>query len=338
MTDAERSRHRVGLRFGVAAYGLWGLFPLYWPLVEPAGPLEILASRMLWSLVCITVILAAKRHWSWISALRQQPRKIALLGCASLMVTVNWGTYIWAVNSGHVVESSLGYFINPLVTILFGVLLLHERLRPAQWCAVAVGGVAILELAVGYGRLPWISLVLAFTFGSYGLLKKVAGVAAVESMAVEGAFQFLPALVYLVWLQSAHKAVFGHAPWHVTLLLAAGGLVTIAPLLCFAASANRLPLSLLGLLQFMTPTLQLACGIFVAHETVPGLEWIGFAIVWVALALLTYDGLRQARRSAGRRRSDAAAGQGISIPRARSAAEIEMITESGDRAVESPTA
>jgi chloramphenicol-sensitive protein RarD len=319
MTDAEGARHRAGLRFGLAAYGMWGLFPLYWPLVRPAGSLEILASRMVWSLVCVAVILATRRHWSWIPLLRREPRKIALLGCASLAVTINWGTYIWAVNANHVVDASLGYFINPLVTILFGVVLLRERLRPAQWCAVGIGAAAIVELAIGDGRLPWISLILAFSFGSYGLIKKVAAVPAIESMAVESAFQFLPALAYLIYLQAAGRAVFGHAPWHVTVLLAGAGLVTVVPLIWFAAGAIRLPLSTMGLLQFLTPILQLLCGVFVAHETVPGTEWIGFAIVWLALAVLTYDGLRQARATAERRSAERASDEVVeAMPGARS--------------------
>jgi chloramphenicol-sensitive protein RarD len=297
MTPPAGHDERKGLIFGLAAYGLWGLFPLYWPLLKPASPTEILANRMAWSLLVVVTILAVKRNWSWIAELRHSPRKALLLLAAATLISVNWGTYISAVNHGHIVETSLGYFINPLVTVVFGVLILRERLRPLQWVAVAIGAAAIIELVIGYGHLPWIALILAFSFGSYGLLKKLAGIPAAESMAIETAYQFLPALAYLAFLQSQGTAAFGHVHWPVTILLACCGLVTVIPLLLFTAAANRLPLSTIGLLQFLAPILQLAVGVLVAHETVPGTEWIGFSIVWIALALLTYDSLRQVRRS-----------------------------------------
>lgn len=298
---APVTERRRGLIFGFGAYGIWGLFPLYWPLLEPAGAGEILASRMVWSLVSVVLVLAAIRHWGWVGPLLRSPRNMLLLLGASACITVNWGTYIWAVNAGHVIDAALGYFLNPLVTVLFGVLILHERLRRAQWLAVGIGAVAVLELALAAGRLPWIALVLACSFGTYGLLKKLAAVPALESMAVESGYQFLPALGYLIYLQVAGTAVYGHAAWHVTFLLTLAGAVTLVPLLLFAGATNRLPLSTIGLLQFLTPVLQLLCGVLVNHETAPGSEWIGFGIVWVALAVLTADGLRQAgaTRAAG---------------------------------------
>lgn len=265
MTRPDGQESRKGLIFGLAAYGMWGLFPLYWPLLKPAGATEILAHRMAWSLLVVIVVLAVRRNWSWIGQLRHSPVKILLLAAAAVVVSVNWGVYIWAVNKGSVVETSLGYFINPLVTVLFGVLILRERLRPLQWAAVAVGAAAIAELVVGYRHLPWIALILAFSFGSYGLFKKLAGVPAAQSMAVETSVQFLPALGYLAFLQAQGTAAFGHVHWTVTVLLACSGLVTVIPLMCFAAAANRLPLSSIGLLQFLTPILQLSCGVFVAH-------------------------------------------------------------------------
>ncbi len=311
MTAVHGSDERKGLIFGLAAYGLWGLFPLYWPLLKPASATEILAHRMAWSLIVVAALLAAKRNWSWIGQVRRSPAKALLLLGAASVVSVNWGTYIWAVNRGQIVETSLGYFINPLVTVLFGVLILHERLRPLQWAAVAVGAAAIVELVAGYGHVPWIALILAFSFGSYGLFKKLASVPAVESMATETGFQFLPALGYLAFLQAHGTATFGHTSWPVTVLLACCGLVTVIPLLCFAAAANRLPLSTMGLLQFLAPILQLSCGVFIAHETVPGSEWGGFGLVWIALALLSYDSLRQARRS---RDSKPSAPQPVRVP------------------------
>lgn len=297
MTPAHSQDERKGLIFGLAAYGLWGMFPLYWPLLKPASATEILANRMAWSLVVVAVLLAAKHNWSWIGRLRKTPAKALLLLGAATVVSVNWGVYIWAVNRGEIVETSLGYFINPLVTVLFGVLILHERLRPLQWTAVAIGAAAIVELVVGYGHVPWIALILAATFGSYGLFKKLAKVPAVESMATETGYQFLPAVGYLAFLQTQGTATFGHTHWTVTVLLACCGLITVIPLLCFAAAANRLPLSTMGLLQFLAPILQLSCGVFIAHEKVPGSEWGGFGIVWIALSLLTYDSLRHVRRS-----------------------------------------
>ncbi len=288
------TERRRGLIFGFGAYGIWGLFPLYWPLLEPAGAGEILACRMAWSLVTVVLVLASRRRWDWVGPLLRSRRAMLLLLGASFCICVNWWTYIWAVNSGHVIDASLGYFLNPLVTVLFGVLILHERLRTTQWVAVGIGAAAVLELAFGAGHLPWIALVLACSFGTYGLLKKLAAVPALESMAIESGYQFLPALGFLIYLQVSGHAVYGHAAWHVTLLLTIAGAVTLAPLLLFAGATNRLPLSLIGLLQFLTPILQLLCGVLVNHETAPGSEWVGFGIVWVALTVLSWDGLRQA--------------------------------------------
>lgn len=313
MTPAPHQDERKGLIFGLVAYALWGLFPLYWPLLKPASATEILAHRMAWSLLVVGVILAARRNRTWIGELRKTPKKALLLLVAATVISVNWGVYIWAVNRNQVVETSLGYFINPLVTVLFGVLILRERLRPLQWTAVAIGAAAIAELVLSYGHVPWVALILAFSFGSYGLFKKLASVPAVESMAAETGFQFLPALGYLAFLQAQGTATFGHTRWSVTVLLACCGLVTVIPLLCFAAAANRLPLSTMGLLQFLAPILQLSCGVFIAHETVPGTEWIGFAIVWVALTLLTYDSLRHVRKTAKIRARQAVAAPAMSL-------------------------
>jgi len=288
------TERRRGLVYGFGAYGIWGLFPLYWPLLEPAGAGEILACRMVWSLVTVVLTLSFLRHWAWAGPLLRSRRAVLLLLGASVCICVNWGVYIWAVNSGHVIDASLGYFLNPLITVLFGVLILHERLRPPQWLAVGIGAAAVLEIGFGAGHLPWIALVLACSFGTYGLLKKLAAVPALESMAIESGFQILPALGYLIYLQVSGTAVYGHAAWHVTLLLTLAGAVTLAPLLLFAGATNRLPLSQIGLLQFLTPILQLVCGVLVNHETAPGSEWIGFGVVWIALTVLTWDGLRQA--------------------------------------------
>lgn len=286
---------RRGVLYGVAAYALWGLFPLYWPLLKPSGAIEILAHRMAWSLVAVVAILAVRRHWSWFRQL--QPKQFGLLALAALLITVNWGTYIYGVNSGHVVESALGYFINPLVSVLFGVILLKERLRTLQWVAVGFGTLAVLVLTIDYGRLPWIALTLAMSFGIYGLVKKKANVGAAESLTIETLVLLAPALVYLVYLEQAGGSTFGHhGPWHA-LLLAGGGVVTAVPLLFFTASAIRVPLTTIGLLQYIAPILQFLVGVLIAKETMPPSRWAGFAIVWLALAVFTYDSLRAAHRA-----------------------------------------
>ncbi|WP_188283984.1 EamA family transporter RarD [Streptomyces sp. CBMA29] len=290
------NERRAGLVYGFAAYGMWGLFPLFWPLLEPAGALEILAHRMVWALVVVAVILLAMRRWAWISEVVRQPRRLGLIAVAALFVSVNWGLYIWAVNAGHVVEASLGYFINPLVTIALGVLVLHERLRPVQWAAVGVGVLAVVVLAVGYGRLPWIALTLAFSFGVYGLAKKQINMGGLESLAAETSVQFLPALVFLVVLGARGDSTFTHhGPGHAA-LLAACGLVTAVPLVCFGMAATRLPLSTIGLMQYLTPVFQFLIGVLHFHEEMPPERWAGFLMVWAALVLLTWDAIRGARR------------------------------------------
>ncbi len=284
---------RRGLGFGFGAYFLWGLFPLFWPLLEPAGPTEILAHRFIWSLLFVIAILAIQRRWAWIPALLHRPRHVALLVLAAVLIAVNWWTYIYGVNSGQVVETSLGYFINPLVTVLIGVVVLHERLRRVQWCALGLGGVAVLVLAVDYGRVPWIALVLAFAFAAYALIKKVLSMDAVQSLTAETTVLFLPALAYLLLLDGGTFAL--NAPGHDA-LLATSGVVTAIPLLLFGAAARRLPLSTLGLLQYIGPALQFIIGVWVFSEPMPLSRLIGFALVWVALVVLTADGLRNSRR------------------------------------------
>lgn len=283
---------RRGILYGVAAYAIWGLFPLYWPLLKPADAVEILAHRMVWSLLVVAAILAVLRRWSWIRGLIAQPRKLGLLSLAALCITVNWGTYIYAVNIGHVVEAALGYFITPLVNVLFGVALFHERLRRWQWVAVGLGAVAVVVLTVGYGRVPWLALVLAFSFGTYALIKKSVNIGATESLAIETLVLFLPALAYLGVLEATGSATFGHHGAGHALLLAGAGVVTAIPLLFFGASAIRVPMTVMGLLQYIAPVLQFLVGVFIVHETMPAARWIGFVIVWLALAVFTWDQLR----------------------------------------------
>jgi chloramphenicol-sensitive protein RarD len=288
------STTRRGTLYGVAAYGLWGLFPLYWPLLEPAGAVEILAHRIVWSLVVVVALLALGGR---VAALRRLGRRAyVLLSLAAVVITVNWGTYIWGVNNEHVVETSLGYFVNPLVTVLMGVVVLHERLRPAQWGAVALATVAVVVLTLDYGRPPWIALALAFSFATYGLLKKKAGVGAAESLAVETGVLVLPAAAFLVWLGSRGAGTFGTEGLGHAVLLAGAGLVTAVPLLFFSAAATRVPLTTLGLLQYLAPTFQFAIGVFLYGEPLPPVRLVGFALVWAALAVFTVEALEHRRR------------------------------------------
>ncbi|MFD7627160.1 EamA family transporter RarD [Streptomyces sp. NPDC059851] len=294
------SEQRTGLLYGFGAYGMWGLVPLFWPLLKPAGAVEILAHRMVWSLAVVGGILLVVRRWGWIRELLREPRKLGLTALAATVISVNWGLYIWSVNNGAVVESSLGYFINPLVTIAIGVLLLGERLRRTQWAAVGIGFAAVLVLAIGYGRPPWISLVLAFSFATYGLIKKKLGMGGVESLAAETALLFPPALGYLLWLAAQGRSAFGSEGLGHSALLAATGLVTAIPLVFFGAAAIRVPLSTLGLLQYLAPVFQFMLGVLYFHEAMPPERWAGFSLVWAALALLTWDALRTTHRSRSR--------------------------------------
>jgi chloramphenicol-sensitive protein RarD len=295
MVDRSRPTDR-GLIYGIGAYALWGAFPLYWPLLEPAGAIEILTQRMLWSLVVVALLLRVTHGWARVRAVLAVPALRWRLAAAAVFVSVNWGVYIWGVNAGHVVETSLGYFINPLFTVLLGVVLLGERLRRAQWAAVGIGAAAIVVLAVDYGRPPWIALILAFTFGMYGYLKKRVSVGAVESLAIETGFMAVPAAVTVVVLAVLGDTTFAsHGAGHAS-LLAGTGVVTAVPLLLFGAAARRLPLTTLGLIQYLAPVLQFAVGVGIRHEPLPAARLAGFGLVWLALVVLSVDGIRYSRR------------------------------------------
>ena len=298
MTDqAERAAVRTGTVAGFSAYALWGIFPLVFRLLDDVSAVEILFHRIAWSLAVVLIVLAVQRRFAELRALVRNRRSLRVLALAAVFISANWLTYIWAVNSGHVVEASLGYFINPLVTIAMGVLLLKERLRPAQWAAVGIGFAAVLVLTIGYGRPPWISLCLAFSFATYGLVKKKVNLSGLESLAAETAIQFLPALAYLLWLSGQGDATFGGEGAGHAALLAATGVVTAAPLVCFGAAAIRVPLSTLGLLQYLAPVLQFLLGVLYFREAMPAERWAGFALVWAALSLLTWDALRTSHRA-----------------------------------------
>ncbi|WP_018654759.1 EamA family transporter RarD [Actinomadura flavalba] len=278
---------------GAAAYGLWGLFPLYWPLLKPAGAVEILAHRILWSLVAVGVLLLVARNWAWIRSLGW--RRLGLLTVASVTISINWGVYIYSVNSGHTLEAALGYFINPLISVLFGVVIFRERLRAWQWAAMGLGAAAVGVLTVDYGRPPWIALTLAGSFAVYGLVKKFAAMPSAESLAVETAVMAAPALVFVLTLGG--DATFGtRGLGHVALFVGAG-VVTALPLMLFNAAATRIPMSALGMLQYLAPVLQFLIGYLVQHEEMPASRWAGFLLVWTALVVLTSDGLWAGRRA-----------------------------------------
>ncbi|TFD87691.1 EamA family transporter RarD [Cryobacterium serini] len=298
MTDAAasahttaHSTHRTGLIFGGLSYALWGVLPLYFLLLAPSGAFEIVAWRVLFSLAFCALIITVTRTWAVLGRALRQWRLVWTMGLAGVFIFINWQTYVIAATTGHVVEAALGYFINPIVTVLLGVFVLREHLRRLQWVAIAISFVAVVVLAVGYGSLPWISLILAFSFGLYGLIKKRVGpsVDAVTGLTLETAWLAPVAVVQLVVVSGLSGITFGTvSPWHTAGLLAAG-VITAVPLLLFAAAARRLPLTVLGLIQFVAPVLQFLVGVFVLGEAMPFERWVGFGLVWVALIILMLD-------------------------------------------------
>jgi chloramphenicol-sensitive protein RarD len=297
---------RRGLLLGLAAWIMWGFFPLYWPLLEPAGAVEILAHRIVWSLIIMAGIAVALRRGARLRATLADRRTRTLLTLAAVLITINWGTYIWGVNNHHVVETSLGYFINPLVSVLLGVLVLGERLRALQWVALGIAAAAVLALTVEYGRPPWVALILAFSFGSYGLAKKKANAGAVESLVVETLVVSPVALGYVIFLMATGASTFGNqGAGHVALIIGTG-LITVLPLLCFGGAATRIPLSTLGLMQYLTPTVQFILGLVVFGEPMPLMRWFGFGLIWLALVLFTFETLHNRQRVRSAADADAA--------------------------------
>jgi chloramphenicol-sensitive protein RarD len=291
---------RLGVLSGLAAYSMWGLFPLYFPLLKPSGGLEIVAHRVLWSLLFIGLLLTVVRRWSHVRALVTDRRRLLVLTGAAVLIAANWLVFVYGVNSGHVVETSLGYFINPLVSVLLGVVVFGERLRVLQWVAVAIAAVAVAVLTIDYGRLPWIALSLAGSFALYGLMKKIVRTEAAPGLFVETLLVAVPAVVVLAVLHGDGEGTFGNEGAGHAVLLLGSGVATAVPLLLFAAAARRIPLSTVGLLQYLTPLMQLAIGVFVYDEPMPPARLAGFAIVWFALAVFTADMLRHARATSRR--------------------------------------
>lgn len=286
----------LGTAAGVAAYALWGLFPLVFHQLRSVSASEILLHRVVWSFVVVCLLLLWRRERQWYDAVRATPNGLRNLAAAAALIATNWLVYIWAVNNDHVIEAALGYYINPLITVALGVWVLGEHLRRAQRVALGFGAAAVAVMAVAYGRVPWIALVLACSFAGYGFLKKAVSVGAITSLAVETAVLLPAALGGMAVLQVNGDAAFLDGTVGRDALLVSLGVVTAVPLLLFGTAASRIPLSLLGLLQYLTPTLQLLCGLFVFHEPMPAERVIGFVLVWVALLLLATDALRTSRR------------------------------------------
>lgn len=294
---------RPGLLAAVTAYVLWGILPLYFLLLAPTGPFELVAARVVFSLVFCAVLLTGTRAWTPFVALLRTPRVSFTMALAGALIFVNWQTYVYGVLTGQVVETALGYFINPIVTVFLGVFFLRERLRLVQWISVGISIVAVLVLAVGAGGVPWIALILAFSFGFYGYIKKRVGprVDAVAGLTLETTWLLPVALVQLVVVGVTSGLTIGTvSPLH-TALLAGTGVITAVPLLFFAAASRRLPLVWMGFIQFFSPVIQFLVGVLILHEEMPAERWAGFGLVWLALVILTADTAAAARRSAVRR-------------------------------------
>ena len=288
------NKEKLGLIYGLGAYVLWGLFPLYWPLLKPATAPEIVSHRAVWSMVFCFIILAITRSLKSTLANFKRPKVAAKLFAASVLVSINWLVYIWATNNGHVVEASLGYYINPLIIIAFGVILLKEKLRPLQWAAVSIATVGVIILTVDYGRLPWVALALALSWGTYGLVKKQLGLGALEGLAIETMIVFIPYCGYLIFIGAKGDGQFGNGIGLTALLISAGA-ITAIPLLLFNGSTNRLPYSTIGLLQYITPTLQFSIGVWINNEAMPTARWVGFIFIWFALMTLAGDLVKSGR-------------------------------------------
>ena len=286
-----------GIVYATFAFFCWGLFPLYFHALAEVPALEMLAHRMLWSLLFLAIVLTARRQWKWLPQTLGRPRVLGSFVASAVLLSANWFVYIWSVNNGHVIDASLGYFINPLVNVLLGVVVLKEKLRRAQWIAIALAACGVLWLTWSAGQVPWIALTLGITFGSYGLLRKTAALAALEGLSLETMILFPLALIYVVWLTMNGQNTFVNSDFDSTRwLLAAAGPITAIPLLLFAAGARKIPMAALGLLQYLSPTMQALLGVWVFHEAFPPARLIGFVIIWAALALYVAEGLWAGRR------------------------------------------
>ena len=288
---------QLGIIYTLLAFLIWGLFPLYFKALHGIAPEEIVLHRFIWSLVFLSAVLLIKQRWAWLKPALKQPKLIGVFVLSAVLLASNWYTYIWAVNAGRVVDASLGYFINPLISVVLGVIFLHERLRRAQWLAMAIAAAGVAWLTWQAGHLPWVALILACTFALYGLLRKTAQLGALEGLSLETLVLFPIALVAMVYLLTTGQSDFVRAPISTQALVLLAGPITAIPLLLFAAGARRIPLSLVGILQYTGPTLQLLIGVFVFHETFGAARIIGFGLIWLALAVYAMDGWLNYRRN-----------------------------------------
>jgi len=286
---ARYNNMQAGILYAAIAYALWGLFPIYFKILQAVTPIEILLHRIVWSLVFLAAVLAWRRQWSWLKNLLRQPYTVAAFAASALLLSTNWYIYIWSVNQGRIIDASLGYFINPLVNVLLGFFILKERMRPGQWGAVAIAGAGVAWLTWQAGSFPWIGLLLALTFGSYGLLRKIAVLGPLEGLSLETMLLFPFACAYLAVLSLHHQSALLDAPPVTQALLVAAGPISAVPLLLFAAGARRIPLSVLGLLQYIGPTLQLLIGVWLYHEPFGGARLIGFALIWAGLLMYSAE-------------------------------------------------
>lgn len=286
--------NQKGFVSALLAYVMWGLFPIYWKQLSGVPATEILAHRMVWALLFLLCVLAVLRKWKWLKETVSSPRLMGRFALAATLLAVNWGVFIWAVNSGYIVESSLGYFINPLLNVALGMIVFRERLRPVQWFALLLAVAGVVYLTIGYGRPPYIALVLAFSFGFYGLLKKTAPLDSIEGLSLETGLMFVPALCYLVWIGADGDGAMGSSV-STSLFLAGAGIVTALPLLLFAYGAQRIQFSTLGLLQYIAPTIQFFIGIFLYDESFSRVQAIGYSIIWLALIIYSAESLAHRR-------------------------------------------
>lgn len=285
-----------GVLYGAAAYLMWGFFPIYFKALQMVPSLQIMMHRVVWSFLFVMLLVLLRKEWPRFRESLRKPRILLTYTLTAILLAANWLIYIYGVNSGQVVETSLGYFINPLVNVALGVIILRERLRLLQWIPIGLATFGVIYLTLQYGSPPWIALALAFTFGMYGLIKKIAPLGALHGLSLETGIIFLPALLYLLFADSRGFGAFGHFGWNVTLLLALVGVVTAIPLLFFGMAARSIPLSLLGILQYIAPTVQFLLGIFLFQEPFPIALLIGFAIIWLALIIFTLEGAHERRK------------------------------------------
>lgn len=285
-----------GILYGIGAYTLWGLFPIYWKALHHVPALEILAHRMVWSLLFVLVLLAVKRNWDWIKTAVRQPKTLLIFTVTASLLAVNWFTYIWGVNAGYIIETSLGYFINPLIYVLLGAIFLRERPRGGQLAAVGLALAGVIYLTFRYGSFPWIALTLAISFGLYGLLRKTAPLDATEGFSLETALLFIPAFAYVLYQEISGNGSFFSGDPRTTILLMGAGVATAVPLLLFAMAARRITLTNLGLLQYIAPSMQFLIGVFIYKEAFSGDRLIGFGLIWLALTFYSIEGIWQSRK------------------------------------------